>query len=501
MIRDVINTVGRTLAALLLPVALLAADDGNAIGRASLWLEEAVYAEEFLRDFARARKFLEKVHENRAEALPPVWAEATYRLARLLRESGEVPAARRKAVALRDALPGLRDPAWAARVDTLLEENTRLHAAAAPWPEGEYLVYTVDAPGGGEEFGYAVEWIGTTELDGRPVVDHRSWLYVQLTNLITAVRVRAQPVEDGYRPLLATGRNHLSDNYRAEFDPAARELRFRFGSSDRTADLPVGNLYLDNEQFIHITRLLDPRTSPMLAFHTILPGGMLAEAEQRFDGMETITVSDREIEAEVWRGQLRDPAYSTHRTTTWVDPDPPRHVLRFEQGNVVLNLRSVSVRPDMEPLDETLPAFDYSYRIPRGWVAHATPKPVGGQTHQVHFISPCGLGYAVWLISNVRSGEISLDEVVESDQTRLASIIPDYRVDDGSLRAGEHHGRPSRAYSARFIDRNQPHMEERTYWLEGDRIFWLVFRAPGTVHGELAPAAREILEHIRPAAP
>ncbi|MCC5808136.1 MAG: hypothetical protein JJU00_17540 [Opitutales bacterium] len=487
----------------MLPSAALCGGDGGeerAIGRASLWLEEAIYAEDFLRDKERARGLLEQVHENRAEALPPVWAEATYRLARLLRESGQIPDARRKAVALRDAVPGLRDPSWAVRVDTLLEENTRLTAAAAPWPEGEYLVYTVDSPGGGEEFGYAIEWTGTAELDGQPVVDHRSWLYVQLTNLISAVRVRAQPVEEGYRPLLATGRNHLSDNYRAEFDPAARELRFRFGDTNRTTELPAGNLYLDNEQFIHITRILDPQTTPLLAFHTILPGGMLAEAEQRFEGMETISVAGREVEAEVWQGQLRDPAYSTHRTTTWVDPAPPRHVLRFEQGNVVINLRSVMVRPDMEPLDETLAQFNYNYRIPRGWVAHATAKPIGGQTHQVHFISPCGLGYAVWLVSNVRSGEISLDEVVETDQSRLASIIPDYRADEGSLHAGEHHGRPSRAYSARFIDRNQPHFEKRTYWVEGDRVHWLVFRAPETLRGELDTAAREILRHIRPAA-
>ena len=89
---------------------------------------------------------LEVIHARPGDALPPVWAEATFRLAELLFGKGETAEGRRLAQTLRDQ-GGVPQP-WRGQAMELLTRSSRLPPAARPWPNDEYLLYEIRSLGG-----------------------------------------------------------------------------------------------------------------------------------------------------------------------------------------------------------------------------------------------------------------------------------------------------------------------------------------------------------------
>ena len=460
---------------------------------ASLLLEEAVFELEAGGDHKAARRLLESIHERPTDALPPVWAEATFRLAELLFAKGESAEGRRLAQTLRDQ--GGRLPLWRERAVELLARSSRLPPTVQPWPNDEYLLYQIRSLGG-NVIGYYSTWSADDYIGGQPVFRLRSWLYVDISQVAVAHDLTSERVKDGFRLLRITGRNPVADRYASRFDPATHVWSWEENGTERSLNLPSGNFYIDNEQTMHVPRALDREENPVFPFHILFPMGLAAEAVYRFVGMEVLEGQDPERLLERWDFEMSDAQFAVYNGTVWIDPDGPRHVVRMRSSLMTIELARAMERPQMAAYDGKIDTLRWAYTVPEGWSGMDFGR-VDNHLNQVYVMSGDGRTFAVWLI-NPSNPDRTLQDVVQSDVRRLRSFLQDYTVVEGSEVETEFHGRPARRFEARFLDRGSPMRELRLYWKDNDKIHWVVIRAQETEWETQLPEALAFLESIRP---
>lgn len=460
---------------------------------ASLLLEEAVFELEVRSDREAARRLLEVIHARPGDALPPVWAEATFRLAELLFGKGETAEGRRLAQTLRDQ-GGVPQP-WRGQAMELLTRSSRLPPAARPWPNDEYLLYEIRSLGG-NVIGYYSFWSSDDYLEGQPVFRLRSWLHVDLSQVSMVHDLVSERVEDGFRLLRITGRNPVADRYAASFDPATRVWSWEENGAERSVTMPAGNLYIDNEQTVLLPRVLDRRENPVFPLHILFPVGLSGEAVYRFVGMERLEGRDSEGLFERWDFELRDPQFSVYNSSIWIDPDGSRHIVRMRSSHMSIELVRAKERPQMAPYDGEVDALGWAYTVPEGWSGMDFGR-VDNHLSQVHVLSGDGRTFAVWLV-NPPSPDRTLEEVVQADVRRLRSFLQDFTLVDGSDMEMEIKGRSARRLEGRFLDRGVPTRSLRVYWKDNDKIHWVVIRGQESAWESQLPEALAFLESIRP---
>ncbi|MCC5839438.1 MAG: hypothetical protein JJT96_04865 [Opitutales bacterium] len=460
---------------------------------ASLQLEEAVFELEVGGDREAARRLLESIQARPGEALPPVWAEATFRLAELLFGKGETAEGRRLAQTLRDQ-GGIPQP-WRGRAMELLTRTSRLPPTVRPWPNDEYLLYQIRSLGG-SVIGYYSSWSADDYFDGQPVFRLRSWLHVDLSQVAMVHDLVSERVEDGFRLLRITGRNPVADRFSATFDPASRVWSWEENGAERAITLPAGNLYVDNEQTMHLPRALDRRENPVFPVHILFPVGLSGEAVYRFIGMEALEGRDADGLFERWDFEMRDAQFSVYNATVWVDPDGPRRVVRMRSSHMSIELARAKERPQMAPYEGEIDALGWAYTVPDGWSGMDFGR-VDNHLNQVHVLSGDGRTFAVWLV-NPPNPDRTLEEAVQADVRRLRSFLQDFTVVEGSETEIKIHGRPARRIEGQFLDRGVPARSLRVYWKDNDKIHWVVIRGQESAWETQLPEALTFLESIRP---
>jgi hypothetical protein len=340
--------VTRNNAFLAATMILIMAIHASAATSLTELLEQGIYSEETKGDLDAAIKlYLEIVADNKAGQT--VAAQAQYRLAVCLHKKRDYAGAAAAFEKLIKDYPDQKELVAAAQ--QYLPSEPQL--LPVPWTDGEEMRILLKFQSG-FVVGASSYMVNSAEANGRKI-----WLVRSRTFAGAQALSRVEVEAETFKPIHSLWKHSLIGEADATYLPAAAELKVK--GKDETKNINLEGTVYDNEQAIHLMRLLPYaegyKTS--LKFLSSL-GGMVVPVELEFAKRETVEVPAGKFDC--FRVQLNI------GQTFWYSADAHRYLVKLESGGLIGELTEVHQRKPGEPAALLDTKLGFSLSAPEDWM-------------------------------------------------------------------------------------------------------------------------------------
>ncbi len=449
-----------------LAVALFGVLPANAQSTAQL-LEKGIYTEQTVGDLDAAIEIYSKIVSD-AGAQRPHLAEAQLRLGTCLAKQGQVARAQATFERLIREYP--EQEAMVARArEQLTAAEPSLPLGPTPWQHGELLEYEIRIPTG-STIGILQLTAAETEENGLP-----AWRLVQRKFVFAAANnhgVSEVVVErDSQRPLSSTFRHGVLGNAFATYGPGGVEIT----GGEKDTQLPLSHQVFDNEQAMHLLRLLPQEQGSKTSLH-LLPTYVAAviPVEVEVGAQEICQVPAGEfpcVSMSLKAGQ--------ENHSLWISTGPERYLLRQDAGGAMIELSKIGQRDPGEQIPFQLEGFSLAGKLPAGWMHYDHRNPDRPTKATLRLLDSRFETLSTIEVDRCPPGRCPpLQQTAERELEGAKERFAGYQLRDDSLTQREIAGHPGIAFAGDYQRDDEPWVQYRLYTITDELRIEIIFRVP-----------------------
>ena len=458
-----------------------AALSGDVQPSAAEMLEKGIYTEETVGDLESAMAIYAQIVDDEKASRPHA-ARAQFRLGLCHLKAGDEAAARAALNRVIHEFPEQKELVAQAR-ERQSGIQSYLNLRPVPWQDGEFLHYRMSLPTG-KELGFVRVSADAAVEDGRDAwrLEMRRFVTNQADNYgVSRILVDAQT----FQPIRSVLRHGILGNTDTSYGPSGAVVR----SGDREVQVPARGHLFDNDQTIHLLRLLPLEPEYEVQF-SILPTwtGTAIDVGFEVEDVQTCKVPAGEFscyEVAVSQGE-----------TYWITTGPEQWPVKVMGGGITLELVEAGRRDQDDPVSYGMDEFDFAGQLPAGWMSH--DFRIRSNKAMVRLLDPwANTVSAVEVDRCPNRGCPSLQETAQDELKGARRRIEDFQLRDGSWNEENLGGRPTIRFLAEYTHKEMDWVQYRAYTFEGEKRFEFIFRMPSDRFELIQPTLDSIVENLQ----
>ena len=384
-------------------------------------LEKAIYAEETLGNLDEAIDIYKQLAADAAAGRTTA-AQALYRLGMCYRKSGNIAEAQETFVRLTQLYPEQKE--------LIAQIPARADApkfGAAPWADGEVLIYSAKAKGAGT--GAGVTMVHAIKADAQN--GKAGWKFQTNTILGTASTEVATVRMDAQYFLIEKQRKiqEFETLDHSRYFPDRVVISGALGDAAKQREFNLNRTIYDGEQSLHLLRTLPLREG----YEVILPifntsNGSVVDMKVWVDGREKISVPAGVFDCFKVIAQAGD-AKQTH----WFSVDSPFYPVKHDLSNVIeaLELISITKSEKNQSVDLVNTDMGLSAAVPPEWIGVSTRLM---NTNILNMLDPEYETNCAVMISqaSLTNEPADLSQLIDVLNHQYQAAYKEYMVRDGS---------------------------------------------------------------------